>query len=325
MEILQYLWVEKYRPKRVEDMILDSSYHYQFETFIQKKDIPHLLFYGGPGVGKTTLARILINNILSNRDNVLIINGSTQSTRGIGFVDKILIPFLTNVVVGEDQIKIVFIDEADKLTIDAFDSLRGILEKFSSKNRFIFTCNYLGKIPQPIQSRFGCGIYKFEKVSEELILKKMEEILQREGVVYNLEDISFVIKQLYPDIRRIIGTLQRKSYTGELKVDKDEYLDTMKYIVCLILEIIHNTIKNNRSEINKNINKILEILTTDTSIVYEELYETLFRSNLPANVKIIINKYSNSHISSLIPHMNFIAMVYDIVMVIHKYEHIKNK
>ena len=156
-EILDSLWIEKYRPKTLEDLVLPERYKSDFEKVIEQGSISNLLFSGPPGGGKTTLALVLCskNGVLFNRrDNLLMANGSSKKSRSIAFVDSVVEPFLKHPPAG-DKIKIVFMDEADNITSDAYDSWRGIIEKYhKAYARFIWTCNYVSKIPDPVQSRF---------------------------------------------------------------------------------------------------------------------------------------------------------------------------
>ena len=130
MEIANALWVEKYRPKTINDVVLPERYMFDFKKMIERQELNNILFSGPPGGGKSTLARILTSKkgvIHDRKDNLLTVNGSAQSTRGIGYVEKVIEPFL-KVPPAKDKYKVVFIDEADNLTPDSYKSLRGIIE-----------------------------------------------------------------------------------------------------------------------------------------------------------------------------------------------------
>lgn len=143
-EYTSCLLVSKYRPKKLEDLVLNEDDRIKFQEYIDNREIPHLLFIGPPGSGKSTISEILVskNGILSSpSDNLLTINGSSQQNRGIGFINSVVEPFLGIPPVGSDRIRIVYIDESDNMTSDAFDALRAIIEKYQKFSRFILTGN----------------------------------------------------------------------------------------------------------------------------------------------------------------------------------------
>lgn len=324
-ELLDSLWVEKYRPKTLESLVLPDKFRKEFEKIIQKQELPNLLFAGSAGSGKTTLARLLCskNGVLSNPvDNLLVVNGSARKTRGIAFVDDIIEPFLKHPP-SIDKFKVVFIDEADKLTNDSFDSLRAIIEKYQVHyGRFIFTCNYISKIPDPIQSRFI--IYSFTQIPKDFILNYCKNILDNEQVSYDEKTIQFVIDNLYPDVRKIVNTLQRNTVDNKLVVDKEQVLTTEKKVTALILQIISSFEKNQSKRINSSVTSIIDILKKQ-EIEYQNVYESLFFNDkvlVPA--KIIVNQYSNSHQNALVPKMHFMAMVFDIIKCLKDYKGMVN-
>ena len=321
MKLESTLWVAKYRPKKIEEVVLPEIYGDELRSYIKNNEIPNLLFSGPAGGGKTTLARIIVSKegVLQHpRSNLLAINGSSQEARSINFVTQVIEPFLKIPPAGNDKYKIVFIDEVDNLTLDSFKSLRGIIEKFSEKyGRFIGTCNYISKIPDPIQSRFTP--YVFKQIPMDFIEGYCSKILKIEEVKYTDEDLRFIIENLYPDVRKMINAFQRMSATGTLKVNRDIALTNERALIGSVIEIM-NCIKN------KNPHKISKLITTIIAILdkqdleYSKAYLDLFNNKLvPVPARIIVNQYSNSHQSCLVPSMHFAAMIFAMIQAVDSY------
>jgi DNA polymerase III delta prime subunit len=324
MEILNTLWVEKYRPRTLEELVLPEDVMGEFKQYILKRQIPNLLFSGPPGSGKSTLARILCskNGIISSPDdNLLEINGSAKETRGISFVQDTIEPFLKVPPLG-DGYKIVFIDEADYLTDASAHSLRAVIEKYSEKARFILTCNYLSKIPDAIQSRFTS--YSFKQFPIDFVIKYCKNILVKENVKHDDKTLKYIVDNLYPDVRRIVNSLQRCSTTGELKVNKDIVQTNEKMLVSLIMEVINFIQSNQDHKLNATIGSIVQLLTSNQDLEFRSVYVDLFnRPETPIPAKIIVNKFTNSHQDCLVPSMHALAMVYEIIEILQKYKQIK--
>jgi len=314
-ELLDSLWIEKYRPTTLDNLVLPEQYKFDFKKMIEKCSIPNLLFSGPQGGGKTTLAKILCskNGVLFNRkDNMLMANGSAKKTKSINFVDSVVEPFLKYPPSG-DKYKIVFIDEADHLTHDSFNSYRGIIEKYHVKyGRFIFTCNYLSRIPGPVQSRFTP--YTFSQISKEFVLNYCKSILDNEKITYDEKDINFIIDQLYPDVRQIVNNLQKSSWDKKLKFNKKDIITKEKIITSTIIEIISFIEKKETQHIGRSVNSLIELLSANQDLEYRSIYTNLFfNPKIPAPAKIIINRESNKHQNCLIPHMHFMGMVFEII------------
>jgi len=326
LEILNSLWVEKYRPKKLEQLVLPENYKKDFENCILKRDVGNLLLSGSAGSGKTALTRILCSKegiIQDREDNVLEINGSAKETRGIGFVQDVIEPYLKVPPAPIDPFKVVFIDEADFLTDASFSSLRHIIEKYSAHSRFIFTCNYISKIPEAIQSRFQH--YTFKRMPIEFVNEYCKNILNSEKISFDEKDIKFIIDSLYPDIRRIVNNLQKSSITGKLLADRSISLSSERSIISNVIEIISFIQSGENHKINNIINNLVKILgelDLDFRTIYSDLF---FRENVPAHAKIIINKYSNSHADCLLPNMHFLSMVFDMIQVLQKYQQMVGK
>lgn len=313
MNLEDSIWVEKFRPKELKDLILPDNYRAKFEEYIKEKRVPHLLFIGPPGSGKSTLARILSskNGILNSpKSNLLIANGSSKKCKSITYTDEVIEPFLRHPPHG-DKLKIVFIDEADKLTQDSYDALRGPMEKYVKQSRFIWTGNYISKIPGPIQSRFQ--VFKFQQISIDYVFQYCRNILDSEKVKYSENDLTYIVKGLYPDVRKIVNSLEQSTVNGELIFNANILKTKEKEIIKLVVEIIDSINNKQNNRINKLITGMLDLLN-ESDLDFGEIYQTLFYTkSIPVPAKIVINKYTNNHGNCLVPSMHFMSMIFEVI------------
>lgn len=319
MNIVGNLWVDKYRPKKLSELVLPDSYREDFEICIKNKEIGNLLLYGPPGSGKTAIGQIIAskNGIIKNQDNLLFINGSAKESRGIGYIDSVVEPYCKYPPSGDDKYKIVFIDEIDNSTPDNIKSLRGITEKYSKYVRFIFTCNYVSKIPDFLHSRTQS--YEFKQMPIEFVINYCKNILEKEEIKFEEKDLKYIVESLYPDIRKIVNCLQKNSLTKTLRIGKDSVLTNEKIAMGLFIEMIQFVVNNEDHKINNNLNKLTQILG-ELDLDYRSIYNDLFyRKEVPTTVKILINKYANSHNDCLVPSIHFFSLVYETIKALQQY------
>lgn len=209
--MIDSLWTEKYRPKTLDGYVFrDENQRAKIEQWVEEKQIPHLLFSGSAGVGKTTLAKILINIVGINEYDVLEINASRETSVDV-FRNKVT-NFVSTMAMGE--YKVVLLDEADYLSQHAQASLRGIMEDYAGNARFILTCNYPNKIIPAIHSR--CQGFHIEKVDVTEFTSRVATILINEGVEFDLDDLDSFVRASYPDLRKTINNLQQNVRDGKL-------------------------------------------------------------------------------------------------------------
>jgi replication factor C small subunit len=223
------LWTEKYRPKTVEGYVFrDESQKKQIQMWIKERSIPHLLLSGSPGIGKTTLAKLLLNEIGIEDFDLLEINASRE--RGIGEVRQRITNFISMIPFG--PFKVVLLDEADYLTPDAQAAMRGVMEEYSSTSRFILTCNHPNKVIPAIHSR--CQQMHFASIDQTEFTARAATILVEENVEFDLDLLDTYIKATYPDLRKCINLLQQNSINGSLINPKEEDSGVSDYKIEMI-------------------------------------------------------------------------------------------
>ena len=283
----EFLWVEKYRPKTIEDCILPENIKKTFTDFLTKGEVPNLLLAGPAGCGKTTVAKALCNQL---GVDVYVINGSDEG-RFLDTVRNTAKNFASTVSLSSTaRHKVIIIDEADNTTNDVQLLLRAFTEEFSGNCRFIFTCNYKNKIIEPLHSR--CAVIEFSSNSKSKpqlaaeFFKRIRQILETEGVEFDNKVLVELINKHFPDWRRVLNELQRYSVGG--KIDSG-ILATFSDVS--IKSLLENLKAKNFTEVRK---WVASNLDNDSDIIlrriYDSMYDCLVASSIPAAV-LIIAKY----------------------------------
>lgn len=274
-----FLWVEKYRPRKVEDTILPKSLKETFTNVVKSGELPNMLFTGTAGLGKTTVARAICDEL--GYDHI-VVNGSEE-----GNIDTLrgkIKRFASSVSLGGD-VKVVILDEADYLNPQSTQpALRGFIEEFSNNCRFILTCNFKNRIIEPLHSR--CGVYEFNATKSEMqilcaqFMKRMFSILDEEGVSYNKDLIAQLIMKHAPDWRRVINECQRYSIGGQLlsTVLNNDENDTYK--------VLFDALKD------KNFKKmrkwVVDNVDVDTAAIFRGIYDRMMDNVAPASVPQLV-------------------------------------
>ena len=217
------IWIEKYRPETLDDVKGQDDIVDRLRSYIAQDDLPHLLFSGPAGVGKTTCATAIAREVYGDdwRGNFLELNASDQ--RGIDVVRDRIKNFARSSFGGFDY-RVIFLDEADSLTSDAQSALRRTMEQFADNTRFILSCNYSSRIIDPIQSR--CAVFRFSPLPDEAIAAQAREIAAAEGIEMTEDGLDALVYAAGGDMRRVINTLQAAATTGDVVDDEAVYLVT---------------------------------------------------------------------------------------------------
>ena len=254
------LWVEKYRPDTLEGYVGNEHILEKVKIYIENEDVPHLLLYGVAGTGKTTLAKIITNQIDCD---VMYINASDENS--VDAVRDKIRGFASSM--GFRKWKVVILDEADYLTPNAQAALRNLMETFSKSTRFILTCNYVEKVIDPIQSR--CQTFAITPPSKKEVAKRLFDILNEEGVEFNKEDLAILVNSGYPDIRRVLNAAQRQVVKGQLKIDTTSTVQA---------NYIDNVVKvlQNGGDIKQQFTEIRQIIADSKVKDFTPLYRSLY-------------------------------------------------
>ena len=254
------LWVEKYRPIVLDEYVGNENLKTKVSGYIQSGDIPHLLFYGKAGTGKTTLAKLITKSI---ECDVMVINASDEN--GVDTLRVKIKNFASGV--GFKPYKVIILDEADYLTPNGQAILRNMMETFSKHCRFILTCNYIEKIIAPIQSR--CQSFAITPPTKKDVAVQIASILKKENIQFDPKDLVPIIDGYYPDIRKIINTCQLASNDGVLNVETADITDTDFQIK--LIEIFKE-----KDEVRNKFMKIRQLIADNRINDFTDAYSYLY-------------------------------------------------
>ncbi|MDS0297447.1 replication factor C small subunit [Halogeometricum sp. S1BR25-6] len=265
------IWIEKYRPQTLEDVYGQEDIVDRLRSYIEQDDLPHLLFAGPAGVGKTTSATAIARAVYGDdwRGNFLELNASDE--RGIDVVRDRIKNFARASFGGYDY-RIIFLDEADSLTSDAQSALRRTMEQFSDNTRFILSCNYSSKIIDPIQSR--CAVFRFSPLGDDAVRKQVEAIAETEGIELTEDGLDALVYAAGGDMRRAINSLQAAATTGEVVDEEAVYLITSTARPEDIEEMVQSAIGGDFLAARSK----LETLLVDTGMAGGDIIDQLHRS-----------------------------------------------
>ncbi len=318
---IETLWVEKYRPKTFDEIVDQEGVVEGLKNILKGdlKEMPHLLFAGPPGTGKTTLALVLAREIYGDewRNYVLELNASDE--RGINVVRervKVFSQYFTPT--EETPFKLVILDEADMMTSEAQTALRRIMEIYSRTSRFILICNYLNRIISPIQSR--CAVYRFKRIPKELVINHLAKICKNEGVSCSQEVLEKVYEVTSGDLRRAINLLQSVSSVSGGKPTPEDVDRVVGEFTPDAIERLIDSLEN--GDFNDAVSNLFDYKTAtgiDGQEIIKMLLNALFtRNNLTPEVAEILAKYEYRLSEGAYEEIQLTAMLAELIKVMRK-------
>ena len=305
-----FLWVEKYRPEKVDDCILPDESKEMFKGFLEQGEIPNLLLSGPAGIGKTTIAKALCRELGAD---FYVINGSDEG-RFLDTVRNKAKTFASTVsLTSGSSHKIIIVDEADNTTPDVQLLLRASIEEFQKNCRFIFTCNYKNKIIEPLHSR--CSVVDFHIKGKEkaqlasAFLKRINSILEQEGIDFELKVVAEVIQKHFPDFRRTLNELQRYASRGKIDTGILAQVADVK-ISDLIGYLRDREFTNMKKWVSSNIDNEPQVIMRK---IYDNLYTYLLPKSIPEAV-LVIGEYQYKATFVMDQEINLVAFLTELMM-----------
>ncbi|XP_071110985.1 replication factor C subunit 5-like [Haliotis cracherodii] len=278
-------WVEKYRPKKLEDLISHVDIINTIERFVAEERLPHLLFYGPPGTGKTSTILAVAKQIYSPKEfNSMVLELNASDDRGIGIVRNQILSFASTRTIFKSGFKIVILDEADAMTRDAQNALRRVIEKFTENTRFCIICNYLSKIIPALQSR--CTRFRFGPLSTDQMVPRLEHVIAQEGIKVTEDGMKAVVTLATGDMRKSLNILQSASMAYE-EVTEDNVYTCVGHPLRRDIENIVNWVLNESfTSAYNNISHLKVAKGLALQDILTEVHQYVHLVDLPIHVRV---------------------------------------
>ena len=301
----QFLWVEKYRPHKLDDCILPDDQLKTFREFVATGEIPNMLLCGSAGVGKTTIARAICEEL---ECDYIIINGSEES--GIDVLRTKIREFASSVSFG-GKTKVVILDEADYLNPNSTQpALRAFIEEFANNCRFIFTCNFKNRIIAPLHSRTAVIEFKLTKADRPKMagrfMKRLSDILTTENVAFDEKVVAEVLKKHFPDYRRVLNELQRYSVSGT--IDEGILVNVQE----VNMKELVSSLKG--KDFKKMRNWVVDNIDNDPNLIFRKIYDTILDEvKYPSQLVLLLADYQYKAAFAANPEINLVACLAEIM------------
>ena len=328
VEVIRFeqLWVEKYRPRRIDDIINQDHVKQRIKEFLKLGDLPHLLFYGPPGVGKTTMALAIAHELYGEhwRENVLELNASDE--RGISVIRERVKEFARTAPMGGAPFKLIILDEADNMTSDAQQALRRIMEVYYQTARFILIANYLSGIIEPIQSR--CAVFRFSPLPRDAVFSRLREIASSEGVEVTDDGLEAIWEISQGDMRKAINILQAAASVTR-RVDAEAVYKALgKASPALLRSFVQEALYGSLSEAIRKLEELFDVYCADPIDIVKAIHREIMSPHSSIRVQeyvkpkliALVGEYHFRLLRGAHPRVQILGLLSKLRHIVEKYE-----